>query len=448
MTREVLYIKPVSAHDSLRSHITSGGWDVHVAPDASRARQLMGERDFRVGLAHWQSDDRDSLHAQMQELAEVRPGMNWIALLSKSSEQLKRLGTLIGEYFYDFHTLPADLERLLTTLGHAYGMAQLTPAACRAPSPEGSTDQMVGASPAMQELHRNVDKVAAVNVPVLISGETGTGKELTALAIHKRSSSCGGPFVALNCGAIPANLIQSELFGHERGSFTGAERRRVGRIESARRGTVFLDEIGDLSPELQTNLLRFLQEKTIDRVGGAGPIHIDVRVVAATHVNLEEAVKQKKFREDLYYRLNVLHINVPPLRDRAGDVELLAEVFLQKFAKERGNYLQGFNQHARDLMMSYSWPGNVRELINRVQRAVVMCDTRLIRPVDLGLERRSSTRALITLDEARAVADRDAIQCALRRTRNNVSRAAEALGVSRVTLYRLMEKYAIEWQRA
>ena len=448
MTRKLLYVNPASARDSLASAIALAGWDVHVAPDARRARRLMGERDFLVGLTHWESCDRDAFHAHMQELSPVNHPMHWVALLSESSQQLESLGGLIGRYCYTFHTVPADSERLLVTLGHAYGMAQLTADTWTVLDHQGNRDDMVGNSPVMRALRRTVRKVAATDAPVLITGETGTGKELTALAIHKRSSRSGGPFVAVNCGAIPATLIQSELFGHERGSFTGAERRRVGRIEAARGGTILLDEIGDLSPELQVNLLRFLQEKTIDRVGGTSPVAVDVRVVAATHVNIEQAVEQKKFREDLYYRLNVLRVNVVPLRDRADDVELLAEVFLRKFASETGNYLRAFSQEARELMRSYPWPGNVRELVNRVQRAVVMANSRAITPADLGLERPSSRRAVISLGEARVLGERDAILRALMWTRNNVSRAAEALKVSRATLYRLMERHGIESQRA
>jgi len=251
------------------------------------------------------------------------------------------------------------------------------------------------------------------------------------------------PFIAVNCGALPTNLIQSELFGHEKGAFTGAHQRKIGRIESAAGGTLFLDEIGDLALDLQVNLLRFLQEKTIERVGGTEKIHVDVRVIAATHVDLERAVKEGRFREDLYYRLNVLHLNVPSLREREQDIELLARFFFDKFAKEKNRNVKGFRRDTLQAMNDYEWPGNVRELINRIRRAMVMCDNRLITTADLGLERRLSQRRLTTLDEARTRAEKEAIQYSLRFNRNNVSQAARQLGVSRVTLYRLMEKYQI-----
>jgi transcriptional regulator with PAS, ATPase and Fis domain len=246
----------------------------------------------------------------------------------------------------------------------------------------------------------------------------------------------------VNCGALPANLIQSELFGYEKGAFTGAAARKVGHIEAAAGGTIFLDEIGDLSADLQVNLLRFLQENTIERVGSTEKLSVDVRVIAATHVNLEKAVEEGRFREDLYYRLHVLNLKVPPLRERQGDVELLARFFFDKFAKERRPALRGFSHRALGVMREHDWPGNVRELINRVRRAMVMSDKRLITPEDLGLHAGAPRRRVITLEQAREEAERGAIQSCLQRVRN-VSRAARELGISRVTLYRLMEKHGL-----
>jgi DNA-binding NtrC family response regulator len=302
---------------------------------------------------------------------------------------------------------------------------------------------MVGTSPVMQALFRDIRKVGAVDAPVLIQGESGTGKELTALAIHARSRRAGAPFMAVNCGALPANLIQSELFGHEKGAFTGAHQRKIGRIEAAAGGTIFLDEIGDLSLDLQVNLLRFLQAKTIERVGGTQSLQVDVRVIAASHVDLERAVAEGRFREDLYYRLNVLHLRVPALRERESDIELLARFFFEKFAKEKNPQVRGFSQQALQVMNTYAWPGNVRELINRIRRAMVMCENRLIAPGDLGLERRGVKRTIRTLGGARAAAEKEAIRYALQYARNNVSRAARELGISRVMLYRLKQKYGI-----
>jgi transcriptional regulator with PAS, ATPase and Fis domain len=282
--------------------------------------------------------------------------------------------------------------------------------------------------------------VAGVDAPVLITGESGTGKELAALALHERSSRKDKPFVAVNCGALPNGLIQSELFGHEKGAFTGASQRKIGRIEAAAGGTIFLDEIGDLPLELQVNLLRFLQEKTIERVGGTTSIPVDVRVLAATHVDLEAAVAEGKFREDLYYRLNVLKINTPPLRDRQGDIEVLAKYFFEIFSHEKRRNVKGFSPAALQLMNRYNWPGNVRELISRVRRAMVMCERRLITPKDLDLDKRESQRLVTTLEAARSNAELEAIRNALQKNNSNLTDSARELGVSRVTLYRLIQK--------
>ncbi|HET8700129.1 MAG TPA: sigma-54 dependent transcriptional regulator, partial [Nitrococcus sp.] len=304
---------------------------------------------------------------------------------------------------------------------------------------------MVGASLAMQALFRSIRKMAPADAPVLIQGESGTGKELAAAAIHELSQRAKGPFIVVNCGALPSGLIQSELFGHERGAFTGADRRKIGRIEAAHGGTIFLDEIGDLPFKMQVNLLRFLQEQTIERVGGREPIKVDARVIAATHIDLEKAVRdQGRFREDLYFRLNVLRLHIPPLRDREDDIELLAWFFFNRFAAEGSPLLKGFSRQALEAMKQHSWPGNVRELINRVRRALLLCDKRLITPVDLGLERRQGSRQAMTLAEARNAAEYAAILGALRQADGNISQAARQLAISRVTLYRQMEKFRIQ----
>jgi two-component system response regulator HydG len=292
------------------------------------------------------------------------------------------------------------------------------------------------------QLRSQIRKVAATSAPVLVSGESGSGKELAAQAIHRISARADGPFIAINCGAISPSLVHSELFGHERGSFTGAVSERRGLIEAANGGTIFLDEIGDLSLDLQTNLLRFLQEKTISRLGSARSIRVDARVVAASHVNLEKAVTAGRFRQDLFYRLNVLGLAVPPLRERKGDITMLAGHFFRQCIADTTSRLEGFSQQALAAMMAHDWPGNVRELFNRVQRAVVMADRRLIAAADLGLAGEPAA-ILVGLDSARTQAEREAIHLSLQRVGRNVSQAARELGVSRMTLYRLMEKHGI-----
>ena len=307
-----------------------------------------------------------------------------------------------------------------------------------------SIQDIIGESPQVLALKKQIRKAADSNSTVLILGENGTGKELVAHAIHYLSARSSKPFVRINCAAIPADILESELFGYVGGAFTGSNRGgKKGKIEMADSGTLFLDEIGDLPPEVQANLLRFLEEKKIHRLGGTKPIPANVRVVASTNTHLEQAVREGRFREDLYYRLNVLHLRTPSLRERKGDVELLARYFFTKFTAETKTSAKGFSRDALEVINRYDWPGNVRELMNRIRRAVMLSEGPHIIPSDMELERRSLGRGFVTLDEARMAADREAIQATLLRTRFNIARAAQELGVSRMTLYRLMEKYDI-----
>ncbi|MHB1202095.1 MAG: sigma-54 dependent transcriptional regulator [Acidithiobacillus sp.] len=422
------------------------GWHLQLAQEVGELQKLLATAEFKVGIVALDPKDILDNGRSVESTIAKADQIRWIALLPKEAVDLHPLRELISGLFYDYHTLPIDLDRLLLTLGHALGMAEIAADALvpeeREVRNNGETE-MVGASPQMQRVYREIRKVAGVDAPVLITGESGTGKELAAQAIHERSTRAGGAFIAVNCGALPASLIQSELFGHEKGSFTGAHQRKIGRIEVAAGGTLFLDEIGDLPLGLQANLLRFLQEKTIQRVGGHEDISVDVRVIAATHVNLEAAIREGRFREDLYYRLNVLQIKMPALRERIGDIPLLAQYIFRRFADEKGRRVKGFSADALHTMAHYDWPGNVRELINRVRRAMVMCDKFLIAPADLGLERRNSSRTVVTLGEARDKAEIDTIHTALAQNRGSVSLAARQLGVSRVTLYRLMEKHGV-----
>jgi len=302
---------------------------------------------------------------------------------------------------------------------------------------------MVGSSAAMQGLFATLRKVAATEAPVLITGESGTGKELAATAIHRGSIRAAGPFVPINCAALPKTLIASELFGYEKGAFTGADQRRLGRIQGADGGTLFLDEIGDLPLDMQAHLLRFLQESTIDRLGGIHPIKVDVRVIAATNVPLRRAVAEGAFREDLFFRLNVLTVEIPPLRSRGEDIETLAGHFAAKFAREAVRPIRGLSPEAQAAVRRYPWPGNIRELIASIRRAVVMADGPWIRPEDLGLPADAVDSCGRPLQAARRGIEESMVRQALAANRNNVKRAAEHLGVSRVTLYRLMDKHGI-----
>ncbi len=372
--------------------------------------------------------------------------IKWVGLFPHTLISLPSIRKFISEHLFDFLTMPADIGHIVLTLRHAWGMAFVHDAykqSADAVSTAKLNATMVGKTVPMQRLARQIMKVARTDAPVLISGPSGSGKELAALAIHHQSSRKNGPFVAVNCGAIPATLFQSELFGYEKGAFTGASQRKIGRIEAAQGGTLFLDEIGDMPFDMQVNLLRFLQEKTIERVGGTASLMVDVRVIAATHVDLEESVKSGRFREDLYYRINVIYITTPRLMECIEDIEDLALHFFRKFSQAHNKRLRGFSKKAMEAMLLHDWPGNVRELINRIQRAVVMAEGRFIKPEDLGFQAGDMPQDLMSLEHARATAEKETIQRALAQVRHQISSAAKLLGISRMTLYRLLEKYQI-----
>lgn len=333
---------------------------------------------------------------------------------------------------------------MLLTLGHAYGMAKILQNNV-VPYDVNNYHKMVGNSVAIKKVFHKIGKAAGVDAPVLITGESGTGKELIANAIHKQSLRVKGPFMVVNCAALPENLIQSELFGHEKGSFTGALQKKIGAFEAANKGTVFLDELGELSLDMQVNLLRFLQENTIKRIGSNEDIKVDVRVIAATNIDLFKAVQTGVFREDFYYRINVLHIETPSLRERKEDIELLAKYFFEKFDKEKHGKLTGFSAAALEVIKQHQWPGNIREMINRIRSAMIMSENNFLTPEDLKLERRlQSSRHTMLLSDVRELAERKAIYAALSRNQNNITITAKELGISRITLYRLMGKLDIQ----
>jgi len=300
----------------------------------------------------------------------------------------------------------------------------------------------------MEQVFSTIRKVATSDVPVFVTGDSGTGKELVARAIHAQSLRKRQPFIPINCGAIPENLLESELFGYEKGAFTGAHTRVQGKVEYAHTGTLFLDEIGELPANLQVKLLRFLQEKVIQRVGGREDIVVDARVVSATNVDIEKAIREGNFREDLYYRIAVITIPLPPLRERGSDIMLLANLFLRRFGEGLNRKVKGFSPAAMDRIRAYEWPGNVRELENRVQRAVIMADSAFLEPADLGFDETLSpvaqaTEKRMTLKDARDKVERDLIARVLQEHEGNIVKASEALGVSRPTLYDLMKKHGM-----
>jgi two-component system NtrC family response regulator len=298
----------------------------------------------------------------------------------------------------------------------------------------------------MLRICRNIEKLAPSDVSVLLQGESGTGKEILARALHELSARGKERFVAINCAAIPENLLESELFGYEKGAFTGAVKQTVGKLEYAHQGTLFLDEIGDLPMALQAKLLRFLQERVVERLGGRGEIPVDVRIVAATHQDLPLLIREGRYREDLYYRLAEMVVAIPSLRERQGDRSLLAHALMERYTREQGRgNLKGFSPEALDAVEAYAWPGNVREMENRVKRAVIMADGPLISAEDLGLPPVGKREAgPLNLRQVRDAAERNAVMEALARVNGNVSLAAEALGVSRPTLYDLMHRFGLK----
>jgi len=404
------------------------------------AERLLVLQPARVGLL-LASAELAEPPAALEEFLLRHWQVRWIALLPPGLLRLPCWRALVHAHCHDFHTMPLDAARLGQTLGHVQGLAAL--GAAPAPPSTLLLPQMVGVSAALTRLRGQLQRVAGVPAPVLISGESGTGKELVAQAVHGLSARRHGPFIAVNCAALPASLIHAELFGHERGAYTGASRERRGLLEAAQGGTLLLDEIGDLPLELQASLLRFLQEKTIFRLGSTISRTVDVRVLAATHVDLAQAVARGSFREDLYYRLNVLALDVPPLRQRREDVLPLAQYFFEQYVCERSCQLRGFSRAAAQALAAHDWPGNVRELLNRVRRAMVMAGGRLIVPSDLGLAAVARSRAEVGLDDARVLAERAAIAASLLEAGSNVAQAARRLGVSRMTLYRLLNKHGI-----
>jgi two-component system NtrC family response regulator len=346
---------------------------------------------------------------------------------------------------YDFFYKPIQLDELIVVLRRAFYVSQLEKEqrVLQERLSKATFEGMLGSCQKMQDIFSVIRKVSTTDVPVLIMGESGTGKELVARAIHRLSVRQENPFIVINCGAIPENLLESELFGHEKGAFTGAHIQRKGRFEMAAGGTLFLDEIGELPLSLQVKLLRFLQEKVIERVGGREQIEVDTRVIAATNRDLKASMKDGSFREDLYFRLGVILMHLPSLRERDGDIVHLAKAFLERYTSENRKKIKGFTNQAIEAIEQYSWPGNVRELENRIKRAVIMTAGKKITPADLEMAVPQFKYESMSLKEARDALEKELLVKALTRNRGNMTKAATELGVSRPTLYDLMEKFGI-----
>jgi len=355
----------------------------------------------------------------------------------------------VGSGAYDFYEKPVDVDTLQLIVSRAFHIHALEAENRRLQSEVGASplDGIVAVSEPMLKVCRMIEKVAPTSATTLLQGESGTGKELLAKALHRLSPRKDGPFIAINCAAIPDTLLESELFGHEKGAFTGAVKMTPGKIEVANRGTLFLDEIGDMPLPLQAKLLRFLQERTIERVGGRSEIPVDVRIACATNKNLSEAMAAGQFREDLYYRVSEITISIPPVRDRHGGRILLARHLLTRMAGAEGKSFKGFSEDAQNAIDTYPWPGNVREMENRIKSAVIMAEGKLVTAEDLGIAV-GGTGPELNLRAVRQKAETDAIRQALIRSGGNISKAAEVLGITRPTLYDLLQKYGIDAQLA
>lgn len=448
LQRHILLFSPSGTSQALFDLLESYHWSILLADSLKQATTILRREKPLVGVVSLELDDIEANINSLPELLALESGINWILLLpgraKLSDSVILDLDELISTYCFDYHHEPIQKELFIAILGHAYGMAEIMKHPAKISSTSYSRFGIIGKSKAMQTLYHQIDKVCKLSAPVLISGETGTGKELVANAIHYHSRRSEKQLVVINCGSLADSLVQAELFGYEKGAFTGAYKRKTGRIEASDGGTLFLDEVGDLPLSQQANLLRFLQENTIVRVGGHEEIPVDIRIIAATNIDLKEAMIKGHFREDLFYRLNVLHLEVPPLREREGDIELLCRYFLNQDVSAASCQARGLSAEALQVVLQHPWKGNVRELANSIKHARLMSEHRLIQPIDLDLEKRQQPRDHTTLEESRADADRNAIQGGLRESQYNISQAAELLGISRVTLHRLINKYQLK----
>ena len=382
--------------------------------------------------------------ATLSEILSLKPDTKVIVASGHGEHESALRAIALGAY--DFYRKPIDIDELGLIVSRAFRLHSLESENRRLESASAQTvlGSIITAAPEMLKVARTIERVASTSVSVMLLGASGTGKELLARAVHEQSGRGSGPFVAINCGAIPETLLEAELFGYERGAFTGAVKSNVGKIELAQGGTLFLDEVGDIPLPLQVKLLRFLQERVIERIGGRQPIQVDTRIVCATHRDLEAMIATGSFRDDLYYRLAEIVVKIPSLAERPGDSVLLARHFVNRFARELNPSVQGLSPDATAAIDGYGWPGNVRELENHIKRAVIMADGKLVTAADLDFAAPAAEDEMaINLRAAREVADRRAIRQAMSRAENNISGAAKLLGISRPTLYDLLKQYQL-----
>lgn len=420
---------------------------LNLAGSREEAVVILNQRSISVAIVDLglppHPDEATEGLATLAAIRELSPTTKVIIATGQTDRKYALRAIELGAY--DFYEKPIEPDILRLIVTRARNLFELEAENARLAENRYSSPikGIIGSSPQIQSVLRTIEKVAPTDVSVLLLGESGTGKELLARAIHALSPRAKGPFVALSCAAVPDTLFESELFGHEKGAFTGAVKQTIGKIESAHRGTLFLDEIGDVPQPMQVKLLRFLQDQIIERVGGRRPIQVDVRVVCATHQNLTQLIADGRFREDLFYRINEVGVQVPPLRDRAGDATLLASYFLRRFAAEFKRPVHGFGPGALAAIEAHPWRGNVRELENRVKRAVIMTSGSTISSADLEFHDTAEPQLSLDLREARLRAERMVLQQALVYSKSNMSQAAKLLGVSRPTLYDLIRQHGL-----
>jgi two-component system NtrC family response regulator len=423
------------------------GYSVYTAENRAQAIVELRRHEPAVVLQnlrlHSESECMEEGLATLAETLKLAPHTKVIVLIENVDQAIAM--TAVAQGAYNFYKKPVELDTLRLIVNRAFAISELEAENRRLQSKvnESPLDGIVAASEGMLAVCRMIEKVAPTDVTTLLLGESGTGKELLSRALHNLSPRKDQNFVAINCAAIPENLLESELFGHEKGSFTGAHKQSIGKVELASGGTLFLDEIGDMPVALQAKLLRFLQERVIERVGGRQEIPVDVRVICATNQNPESLIREGLFREDLYYRVSEITINIPPLRDREEGRLILARTILQKYCKAQKRAINGFSDDAVRAIEAYGWPGNVRELENKIKGAVIMADGNMVTAADLHLNVESNDAESLNLREVRQYAESKAIRVALTKSYGNISRAAELLGITRPTLYDLLSKYGV-----
>ena len=425
-------------------------YDVLIASDRDAAiNMLRSEEPPVVTLDLGLPPDPNGVSegfATLEKILSLKPETKVIVASGHGARESALRAIASGAY--DFYQKPVDIDQLGLIVRRAFQLHGIETENRRLEQNVGDERTVLGTiitgSPEMLKVARTIERVANTGVSVMLLGASGTGKELLARGLHRASNRALGGFVAINCAAIPENLLEAELFGYEKGAFTGAIKTTEGKIEMAQSGTLFLDEVGDIPLPLQVKLLRFLQERVIERIGGRKAIAVDTRIVCATHQDLPQMIKAGSFREDLYYRLAEIVVRIPSLKERPGDSVLLAKHFLHRFAREMNPQVKGFTSGALAAIDAWPWPGNVRELENRIKRAVIMADGKLVSAEDLDLDQGEEEGLALNLKTAREGADRRAIRQALARSENNISNAAKLLGISRPTLYDLLKQYGLQ----